>query len=148
MRQRYRWTYGGYQVLGKYRAMIGQRTRMGIVGLPYFGIFPLVDALTTGMFVVSIARVVVTGDGLGMLGFFMVMSLLQACMAIYVLVIDREDKRLLVLTGLDSLWYNHLLSLATVWAGVSYLVRNGKQPSWNKPRRYGLNVVTEAGENA
>ena len=45
MKQRYRWTIGGFKVLKKYREMIFNKEygRFGMVGLPYFLIFPWID---------------------------------------------------------------------------------------------------------
>ena len=54
LRQRYRWTFGGYQVLRKHKGLMRTgRGRIGWLGLPYFLVFPWIDVMVSVIFVGS-----------------------------------------------------------------------------------------------
>lgn len=141
LKQRIRWTYGGFQVAAKHRDLLFRRrfSRMGTVGLPYFVIFPWVDVVVSLLMVVSLVRAILTGDGLGLLAFFVIMSLIQAAIVMYALILDRQSKRLALVAGLDNLYYNHLITYATLKAGLDYIRR--KNQGWNKVKRLGRNTL-------
>lgn len=139
LKQRYRWTYGGLQVIAKHKDMIFKRklNKMGTIGIPYFIIFPWVDVLVSCLLVYSLLRVLFTGNGISLLVFYLVMASIQAALMMYALIIDEENKKLALMAGLDSLFYSHLISFTTLRAGVNYLLK--KKPHWNKLQRYGKN---------
>ena len=148
MRQRYRWTFGGLEVLSKHRSIIGSRQNkwLGLLGMPYFLVFPWLDVLVSFLLMLTLVRVFVTGDYLGLLPIYAVMSAMQISLAIYALVVDKEDKKLGLLIALDSLYYYHLLTFTTLRAGFNFARK--KKTSWNKLERYGKNIVHTKGEEA
>lgn len=139
LKQRYRWTYGGFQVTRKHLDLMlnPRHGNIGMVGMPYFAIFPWIDVLISFLFFFALARAVVAGQSLGLLAFYITMSFIQGLLLYYALSIDKEKKRLALLSGLDCLWYNHLISFVTIKAGVNYL--RGKNSGWNKLKRLGKN---------
>ena len=139
IKQRYRWTFGGFQVLKKHKNIIFNRkfNSLGLVGIPYFLIFPWFDVLVSILFVVSIFRVLYGGGLIDLLAFYVAMSVIQGTLLVYSLLMDKEDKKLALLAGVDSLWYNHLICLVTVRAGINFA--RGRSTSWNKVVRLGKN---------
>jgi peptidoglycan-N-acetylglucosamine deacetylase len=143
LKQRYRWTFGGFQVVAKHRDILFRRRygRMGMIGLPYFAIFPWVDVIISLLLVAAVVRVAFTGDGLGLLLFYVLLTTLQASLVMYALVLDREDRRLTVMAAIESLFYAHLINFTTMRAGLNYLL--GKRVKWNKLERLGKNSIAE-----
>lgn len=143
MKQRYRWTYGGFQVAAKHRDILFRPAAgpLGMIGMPYFVIFPWVDVFISLMLAVSLLRAMLTGDALGLLFFFLFMCLLQATAVFYALHLDKESKKLLLVAFLDNIFYNHLISFVTVRAGLNYARR--RSATWHKLHRYGKNQVPE-----
>lgn len=145
LKQRYRWTYGGLQVVAKHRDLLFRRSAraIGLVGMPCFIIFPWVDAFISLFLIAGIFRALLTGDGLGMLAFFLFMCCLQMLTVLYALYLDKESKRLLLVASLDNLFYNHLISFITLKAGLNFILRRRKSVAWDKLRRYGKNQMPE-----
>lgn len=143
LKQRYRWTFGGFQVLKKHKEMLFNRKygSLGLFGLPYFLIFPWADVLISSLLFVSLIRLATFGNVINFVTFYIGMVTLQAILLTYTLILDKEDKRLALLAGVDSLWYNHLMSYTTVKAGINYL--RGTQASWNKLTRLGKNCLPD-----
>ncbi len=138
MRQRYRWTYGGFQVVKKYRHMLFSRRHgsMGLVGLPFFFAFPWIDVLVSGLLLLAFARVV-SGSGLSaLIQIFLVLACVHVSLALLALWLDGDESLwLAVLAAFDSLWYTPLLSAVTVWAGITFLF--GRAPHRTKASRNG-----------
>jgi peptidoglycan-N-acetylglucosamine deacetylase len=141
LKQRHRWTYGSFQVLSKHKGMLWKRNTnfMGFIGMPYFLISPFLDVLITVLFALSLFRAIVVDDIVGFLVMVSVMFLLQTSLIMYALVADRENKKLIAMAFVDSFLYYHLLSYATMRAGIKYL--RGHNATWNKLERYGKNVL-------
>ncbi len=141
IKQRYRWTYGGFQVLKKHKNLIFNRKHnsLGLVGIPYFMIFPWIDVMVSSLFVVAILKVIVGGNVLELMLFYTFMCLVQGSLLLYSLVMDKEDKKLVFLAGIDSLWYNHLISFITAKAAFNFL--RGRATGWNKLVRLGKNYA-------
>jgi peptidoglycan-N-acetylglucosamine deacetylase len=140
-KQRYRWTYGRFQVIAKHRDMLYNREhqRMGAIGLPYYALFPWFDVTISVLLVAAILRVSVTGNGVPFLLLYAGMCLIQAVVISYALIIDRENRKLAVLAAIEGLFYNHLIAFTTLWAGMNYV--RGREVRWNKLRRRGKNTL-------
>lgn len=141
IKQRQRWIYGGFQVLAKYKKIIFRKKygSIGMIGLPYFLIFPWVDVTVTILFLLAIIRTIILGNILDLLLFYFGMALVQFLILSYALHLDRERKHIALIALYDSLWYSHLISFVTIKAGISYLFR--KEVKWNKAKRQGKNVL-------
>lgn len=143
IKQRYRWVFGGFQVLKKYKDMIFNKkfTRMGIIGLPYFMIFPWIDVFISLLFFVYLALAIFTGNLIGILLFLSFMITIQFIIINYALYMDGEKKHLAFVAVVESFWYNHLISFTTLKAGFNYL--KGSEVRWNKLERLGKNLHPE-----
>lgn len=141
MKQRYRWTLGGFKVLKKYHNMMFNREygRMGTIGLPYFMIFPWIDVGISLLFILSIFAVTITGNYILLLLFLTIMLLIQSIIVVYALRIDNERWYLVFLVVIENFWYSHLLNYVTLKAGIDHF-RN-KTTSWNKVARLGKNTL-------
>ena len=141
LKQRYRWTFGGFQVISKHKSMLfnPKYKQMGLIGMPYFAFFPWIDVLISLLFMAAIVRVSINGNILDLLFFFILMSSIQGLLIFYSMFIDKEQKRLTFFSGSDSLWYSHLISYITIKAGINFL--RGSKTSWNKLTRLGKNFA-------
>ena len=141
IKQRYRWTIGGFKVLKKHKDMLfnGNYGMMGMVGLPYFLIFPWIDVTVSLLFILIILKVLVTGNYLAFILFFSGMLVVQSLLMYYALYMDKERKHLMLFVAIESLWYIHLLNFITLKAAINYF--SGKEVTWNKLVRLGKNLA-------
>ncbi len=143
IKQRYRWTLGGFKILKKYQDMIfnPKYGRMGMVGLPYFMIFPWIDVSISLLLILTLLTVFFTGNYLLLFVFLAIMLTAQAVIVAYALRIDKERWYLVFIVVLENVWYSHLLNYITLKAGIDHL-RN-KATSWNKVARLGKNTLVK-----
>lgn len=139
LKQRYRWTYGSFQVLSKHRQQLWRPTYMGYIGMPYFLIFPWVEVFISALFFVTLARAIMTGHVSDLLIMCSLMLAVQTVLIMYALAVDKEDKKLGALALIDSFFYYHLISFTTLRAGINYMRK--KEAKWHKLQRYGRNVM-------
>jgi len=142
-RQRYRWIFGGFQVLWKYRRIMFRPShgRMAMIGLPFYLVFPWVDVLVSILLFFSVGWAIADGSILWLAQIYLVLATIQVCLAMFALWLDGADSMwLAAMASVDSLWYTPLLSFVTVWAGVSFVI--GRTPSWVKLTRHGENGIS------
>lgn len=138
-KQRYRWTYGGFQVLAKYRQDLFTSRHGSVtkIGLPYFAIFPWFDVLVSIMMITTLGFAVANGNVLDFLGFLAALSVLSFAMNFYALKLAKEPMGLAVTGLLMPLYYAHVLTWTTARAGVGYLRR--RRVEWDSLVRGGEN---------
>lgn len=141
LKQRFRWTYGSFQVIAKHRDVLWARgtNRMGFIGMPYFLVVPWLQVLTSMVFITSLVGVMLTEGGDEFLTIILFTSALQTSLIAYALIMDKEEKKLIVRALVDCFVYYHLISFTTLRAGIHFMRK--KQTGWNKLERYGKNVV-------
>jgi cellulose synthase/poly-beta-1,6-N-acetylglucosamine synthase-like glycosyltransferase len=147
-KQRYRWTYGGFQVLAKYKASLftDRHGMLSRVGLPYFAIFPWFDVAVSLLFAATLLVALATG-GLGtFLLFLLAMSLISAGLNLYALRLAGERPGLVLYGFLAPLFYAHILTWTTARAGIGFLRK--KAAGWDSLERGGRNVIAGLGHNA
>ncbi len=140
-KQRYRWTYGGFQVLAKYRAALftGRFGRLSRLGLPYSLIFPWIDVLGSALFVAMLVFSLATGGILVHGAYLAAMSAINLAMYLFALSLTGDRKRLALWGLLSPLFYSHVLTSTTARAGWGYLAK--KQAFWQSLARGGSNVL-------
>lgn len=145
--QRYRWTYGGMQVLGKYRKTFMFKWHpMSLIGLPMHTVSPWLNIVVSMLLANSAVAAIVYGKPGGLLIFLGALYVLQFSMLCYMLTIDHESKRFLLMTGVETVFYLHLLNFVTLRAGFNYLLK--RKVTWQKIPRLGANQLTEGKEHA
>ena len=138
--QRYRWTLGGMQVLRKYRHLfLRRRHPMSLVGLPMHMVSPWINIAVSLLLFNSFAAAVIQGKPSGLLIFLGAMYALQFVMLTYMLKIDRESKRFLFMTGIETIFYIHLLNFVTIRAAINHILR--RKAVWHKIPRLGANQL-------
>ena len=144
-KQRYRWTYGGFQVLGKFRDVLFTDTygNLSRYGLPYFLIFPWFDVLVSLLFVTTLAYAIGTGGILAFAVYLATMSLISLGMNLYALHLTGDSKRLALWGLLTPLFYAHVLTLTTARAGWGFLTNRSAE--WDSLERGGHNVLGTVG---
>jgi poly-beta-1,6 N-acetyl-D-glucosamine synthase len=140
VKQRQRWVYGGFQVVKKYWYILGKKKfgNMGIIGFPYFVVFPWVDVFASLLLVVAVIQAVYFD---ALVSFFQVLILMlgvQAGIIALACYLDNEDYSLILYSILGVFFYSHLLNYVTVRAGVTYLLKN--EVRWDKLKRIGANT--------
>lgn len=142
-KQRFRWTFGGFQVLNKHKDMIFNPKfgSMGMLGLPYFLLFPWIDVMISLLFFFAIVNAFLFGNMYGIIIFYLSMVFLQGILLYLALKMDQESKKFLLFSGLDGLWYNHIIGFITLVAGFKYL--SGHSVTWNKLARVGITLPSQ-----
>jgi poly-beta-1,6 N-acetyl-D-glucosamine synthase len=143
-KQRYRWTFGGLQVIRKHaNLLLRRKSSISLIGLPYFAIFPWIDLAVSMLFFFALARFAINHN-FALLGFYAAMSSLQILLSLFALKMDGESKRLAVFAGIESLFYSHIINAITLCAGVSFLL--GRSTGWNKlPRHNRISAIQTGG---
>lgn len=144
LKQRRRWAYGAFQVLGKYRAAlftheIGPLSRLG---LPYFLIFPWVDVAVSVIFAAGLATSAATGRLAQFAAYLLITSVIMLTLNVLAIRMARESSRLLWYGCLQPFFYAHVLTFATLAAGISYAM--GRSARWDKLERRGLSLNPDA----
>lgn len=145
LKQRHRWTIGGFQVLRKYRHIMFRReNRIGAVGLPYFLVLPWVDVAISSLFIASLVLVALSGAWLQLAFYYLALSTVSALLMLHSIQVDGRERRVLALAPyIEGLWYMHLVNLVTVWAAIDFV--RGATVKWNKLERLGRNVLVGSG---
>ena len=142
--QRFRWTYGGFQALGKHKAKIFRPKygALGMVGLPYFLIGPwLVVLMALGLLFVVAATVL---GAISLATFLMIMIvalLVQGALSALAVVLDNEDPKLILYGALMPLVMAGPTALTTLRSGYALVRRS--EIGWTKLQRFGANVLPE-----
>ena len=145
LNQRYRWTYGGMQVLGKYkRSMFLHWNPMGMIGMPMHMISPWINIIVSMLLLNSVVAAIFEHKVSSLVIFLGAMYLLQFVTLTYMLTIDRETKRFLFMTGVETIFYIHLLNFVTVRSGINYIFH--RQAKWDKIPRLGTNQLQKGQE--
>lgn len=141
IKQRYRWCFGGFQVLQKHKELFFNKKHgnIGLIGLPYFLFFPFMDILISILFLFTLWSVLIVGGFQYLLLFFIFMSILQAFLISLSIYMDKESKKLALMAGFDSIWYNHLISTIYLISAINFL--RGGSTQWNKMPRLGRNIL-------
>ena len=141
IKQRYRWVYGGFQVMQKHKEVFfnPKYGELGMIGMPYFLIFPWLEVATSFLFLFVMGEVLLFGRFAAFLAIFALTTGLQFVLLLYILHIDHEDKKLSLVSVIQGFWYSHLINLITISAAIAYI--RGTKTSWNKVARLGKNTV-------
>jgi poly-beta-1,6 N-acetyl-D-glucosamine synthase len=141
IKQRRRWTLGGFKVIYKYRDMLFNRKygQIGVIGLPYFLIFPWVDVMVSFMLILSLVSVFLSGNFLLLLLVLVLMVAIQMILVIYALRIDDEPWYLVLLVALENIWFSHMINVITVISAFDFITN--KKTYWNKVTRLGKNIM-------
>lgn len=142
MKQRYRWSYGRYEVLKKYRGMMFQKRygSIGTFGLPYYLILPWVDVMASSILILTFVIALMLGSLFQYMVSFLLFMVPLLALVMYVLYIDGplNNKELSLYAIPQSIYYSLLLTYINVKAGIDH--RMGVKAGWNKLRRLGANV--------
>jgi cellulose synthase/poly-beta-1,6-N-acetylglucosamine synthase-like glycosyltransferase len=143
-KQRYRWTYGRYQILKKHRDMLfnPEYGMMGMFGLPYYLLTPLLNIGTAILFVFVLILAVVTNSLTIALVYIGIAAIVTILLGIYAVYIDNNhDNYKLSLYGvIQNMWYMFIISYIDTKAWFDHAI--GKKTKWNKVARYGKNTIT------
>ncbi len=141
-KQRYRWTYGTFEVINKYKNILfsyKSGKELGLVGLPYILYSMFINIFLTGALFYLIARVILYGDAYNLVPLIFTIMVIQNILTIYTIYIDNEDKKLLYCWLFQVLIYKQITNLITLKVFIDYL--RGKKTSWNKLDRMGKNTL-------
>lgn len=143
IKQRYRWCYGRYQVLKKHKDILFKRSygMMGVIGLPYYLISPLIDIGTSVIVIFTFIVAIITGNLISYAINFGIFAILLIAMISYIMYIDgiKEDRKLPLYLILQSMYYAFILNYINIRAGVDHWI--GVKASWNKLARLGVNRI-------
>lgn len=138
MRQRYRWGYGWLQTMIKHFSVIGEWTRMGLIGLPVFALYPWIYVVSSFTWLLVFGWVL-HGGLLDFLAMFIVLGIYQMVFSWYAIRIDeRESKDLAWIVWVDTVVYARFLSFMVMFVSVAFALR--RKVRWGQ-ERLGRNVA-------
>lgn len=125
IKQRHRWILGGFQVLKKHKDMLfnPKYKSIGLVGLPYFLISTWIDVLISIIFLIYLVRAIFFMDPTELIYYYVTFSIFQLFLIFYVISIDKEDIKLSIYGLVEGFWYNHLISVIAIKAGINFIKR-------------------------
>ena len=142
-KQRYRWTYGRYEVLKKHKDMMFNPDYgiMGMFGLPYYLVTPALNLATAILFAVTVVAYIFTNQFLIILVYLGLAALVTILMGVYAVFIDTNHNSYNVsLYGvIQNMWYMYVIGYIDTKAWFDHAI--GKKTKWNKVKRYGKNTV-------
>ena len=146
MKQRYRWSYGRYEVLKKHWDMIFKREygMLGMIGLPYYLISPWMDLAASLILISTFLIAVFTNNFIAYAINFGIFLIPLVSLILYVLYIDRihNQNELPIYAIAQSLYYSYILNYVNVRAAIDH--RRGVRATWNKLARSGTNKIPES----
>ena len=113
-RQRYRWSYGTLQAMWKHRGAIRERSRLGLVGIPYIVFFQVL------LLLIAPAIDLVTLYGIAFLnpvpvvGYWVLFNLLNVLLGVYAFRLDHERLGPLWTVALQQFVYRQLMYLVVI----------------------------------
>lgn len=139
-KQRYRWTYGRFQVLYKYRRFLFNKKgyNLGLLGLPYLLLAPFLYFVTSIAFLFIVIASFLVGDTEPFIYFLGVSVVAEFSLLFYILNLERENKTLLGSLVSHYLWYRHFIIFINIIALVGFVF--SVQTSWQKIERLGKNL--------
>ena len=138
-KQRYRWTYGTFEVLNKHKDILFKGHNIGMIGLPYILITMMIDIMVSLVFIYGLIRVIFYNGLIEYFPFIGMVLILQSMMFLYSVHIDNENKKLVLLTPIYVMFYKQYMSSIMIYALFNFV--RGKHTSWNKLERLGKNKI-------
>jgi len=137
-KQRYRWSYGLFEVIQKHKPILFKTTRIGIIGLPYILISLILETFLT----LSIPLIMVVDIFFNLsyntLAIFLMVLLSRCIIFLYTFHLDKENKKLILFTPIYMVYIQYV-NLITIKALFHFTT--GKKASWNKIKRLGKNTL-------
>lgn len=141
-KQRYRWTYGTFEVINKYKSILfnyKSGKELGVVGLPYILYSMFINMVLTGALFYLIAKVILYGNPYNLVPLIFTIMVLQSILTLYTIYIDNEDRKLLYCWPFQVIIYKQITNFITLKVFIDYM--RGKKTSWNKLNRMGKNTL-------
>lgn len=141
-KQRYRWIYGTFEVINKYKSILFSYKSgkgLGLVGLPYLLYSIFISIVLTLVLFYLIIRIIFYDNSYNLLPLIFTVLVIQNILTLYTIYIDREDKKLLLYWPFQVLIYKQIINLITLKVIIDYM--RGKKTSWNKLDRMGKNTL-------
>lgn len=141
-KQRYRWSYGTWQVLYKYRNSIFQNGLNIFSGIlyPYLFTFAVIDVITTFLFVGLFIFAVMNGLVHFYLFYLSMFIVLKFLLSLYSTVNLNDSKDSTLFTIQEYVFYTHIVSLISLKSLVDLTL--GKPTLWNGVPRLGKNQLS------
>lgn len=141
-KQRYRWDFGMFQVIRKYKSFLfsDSNNLMSLLGLPYIIIYVTCNIVITFILIGILIYSIIYENILYTLipSILMVMTY-NFIINAYSIYIDKEDLKMLWLIPIFTI-YDQLINFIKIKALIDFL--KGKKASWNKLERLGKNVIS------
>ena len=146
MTQRYRWSYGRYEVLNKYKHSLlnFKEGTLGMVGLPYSLLSPFTEIAGSILSFIFLGIAVMSGSVIVYAITFGLFLCAAIGICLFALRIDGYDERLSHSVWIISqaLWFGYIINYIDAKAGIYYAL--GIKTRWNKLERLsGGKVLTE-----
>jgi cellulose synthase/poly-beta-1,6-N-acetylglucosamine synthase-like glycosyltransferase len=141
-KQRYRWIYGTFEVINKYQNIIfsyKSGNRLGLIGLPYMIYTIAINIIITAAILYLTISMVFYGNSPNLLPVIFKIVVLQGVLFSYAILIDSENKNLIMQWPFQIFIYRQIIAIITIKALIDYM--RGRKASWNKLSRLGKNTL-------
>ena len=142
-KQRYRWAYGKYECLKKYKTMLfnSEYGPIGTIGLPYYIFASFTNIIMVIFTSILLIYSITTGKLPEFALYISMMAVIPIFMQAYTIFIDgnNENYSYTLFAIIQNLWYPYFITYVDTKAFYNHYV--GKKATWNKINRLGKNKI-------
>lgn len=133
-KQRFRWSFGTFQCLGKHRKLFF-KGRVGWISLPNIFVFQIIFPLLAPIGDIVFLIALFTGAYGAIFWGYLFFTAMELISAFYAFHLDKKPKRLLLMAFVQRFYYRQFLYITIIRAIIAIL--RGKRYGWNKLDRLG-----------
>ncbi len=133
-KQRFRWSFGTFQCLGKHRKLFF-KGRVGWISLPNIFVFQIIFPLLAPIGDIVFLIALFTGAYGAIFWGYLFFTAMELISAFYAFHLDKKPKSLLLMAFVQRFYYRQFLYITIIRAIIAIL--RGKRYGWNKLDRLG-----------
>ena len=133
-KQRFRWSFGTFQCLGKHSDNFFKRS-VGWIALPNIFVFQILFPLLAPIGDLVFILAVINGDWNNILYGYLFFTLLDIIGSIFAFILEHKPKRLMLFALIQRFFYRQFLYVTIIRAIIAML--RGRRYGWNKLQRTG-----------
>ncbi len=141
-KQRFRWSFGTFQCLGKHADLFFQGS-VGWIALPnifiFQIIFPLLAPIGDLVFLLALFR----GEFMLLIYSYIFFTIMDATGSIFAFILEKKPKKTMLLILIQRFYYRQFLYVTILRAIIAML--RGQRYGWNKLQRTGTVTLANTG---
>ncbi|MDQ7814256.1 MAG: glycosyltransferase [Patescibacteria group bacterium] len=133
-KQRFRWSFGTFQCLGKHYKLFF-KGRVGWISLPNIFVFQIIFPLLAPIGDIVFMITLVQGAFGVIFWSYLFFTAMELASSLFAFVIDKKPKKLLLMAFIQRFYYRQFLYITIIRSIIAIL--RGKRYGWNKLERMG-----------